>query len=67
MNQPKKIYDSDASFQRAVEMSKRHSKTHDFRTIGDELSGHEGAMIVAGIKAAEEPKTQAPGAPKPAR
>jgi hypothetical protein len=46
---------------RLDEMLKRLSKTSDFRSIGEELSGHDSAMIIAGLR--EATKGAAPTPP----
>jgi hypothetical protein len=52
------------NYRKAVELAKRNSKPKGgFRSIGDDLSGHEAAMITFGVKADVERES---GAKRPA-
>lgn len=44
-------YDEKAE-RAAEEMCKRLSQNQNFRTLGDELSGHDSSMIMVGLKEA---------------
>lgn len=50
----------DENVRKAQEVAKRISQSQDFRSLGDQLSGHEASMIATGIKAAQ---TKAAGEP----
>ena len=66
MNKPRpkpKPFHTEESYAAAAEMCKRLSDHQNFRTLGDDLSGHDSFMVMAGLKQA----AKAPGAPKPAR
>ena len=45
----------ETSFRALDEIARRHSKSQEFRSLGDELSGHEPFVILAGIIAAFQP------------
>jgi hypothetical protein len=64
---PGEIKAREESYRKLQEMAKRHSKPRGgFRTLGDELSGHEGAVLAFGLKQAAEPRPTRPGTPKSA-
>lgn len=45
------------NFRKLKELERRMFKPNpDFRTLGDELSGHDAAMITVGVKVATTPK-----------
>jgi hypothetical protein len=43
-------YHTEESYAGLSEVCKRLSKSQDFRTLGDELSGHDSFMVMAGLK-----------------
>ena len=61
---PKIKQRSEVSDTELDEIFKRMSTSQNFRTLGDELAGHDAVMLVTGMRAAQE-AAPAAGAVRP--